>query len=57
VPGFDCEWSVKDGAVELIDAYRRFGLTKDDFDRRFTRLAWLAGRTEAGRVDATMRCR
>ncbi|SFA98301.1 Nucleoside-diphosphate-sugar epimerase [Amycolatopsis marina] len=57
VPGFDCEWSVKDGAVELTEAYRRFGLTKDGFDQRFTRLAWLKDRTAAGEVDETLRHR
>jgi nucleoside-diphosphate-sugar epimerase len=55
IPGFDCEWSVKDGALELIEAYRRFDLTKADFERRFTRLAWLGDRTKEGRVDDTLR--
>jgi nucleoside-diphosphate-sugar epimerase len=57
IPGFDCEWSVKDGALELIEAYRRFDLTKADFERRFTRLAWLGDRTKEGRVDDTLRRR
>ena len=41
MPGFDCEWTVKQGAVELADAYRQHGLTREDFERRFTRLAVL----------------
>lgn len=57
VPGFDCEWSVKDGAVELIEAYRKYDLTKADFERRYTRLAWLGDRTKEGRVDDTLRRR
>ncbi|MEC3976529.1 NAD-dependent epimerase/dehydratase family protein [Amycolatopsis sp. H20-H5] len=57
IPGFDCDWSVKDGAVELIEAYRKFDLTKEAFERRFTRLNWLADRTGAGRVDDTLRVR
>ncbi|GAA4539957.1 NAD-dependent epimerase/dehydratase family protein [Amycolatopsis samaneae] len=57
VPGFDCDWSVKDGAVELIGAYRRFGLSKADFERKFTRLAWLKDRGEEGLVDDTLRRR
>ncbi|MFE0024064.1 NAD-dependent epimerase/dehydratase family protein [Amycolatopsis sp. NPDC059021] len=57
VPGFDCDWSVKDGAVELIDAYRRFGLSKEDFERKFTRLAWLKDRSEDGLIDDTLRRR
>ncbi|MGB3438088.1 MAG: SDR family oxidoreductase [Actinophytocola sp.] len=55
IPGFDCEWSVKAGAVELIEAYQKHGLTKESFDRRFTRLAWLKDRAESGAVDETMR--
>ena len=57
VPGFDCEWSVKDGAIELIEAYQRHGLTAEAFDRRFTRLAWLRDRSAAGAVDETLRLR
>jgi nucleoside-diphosphate-sugar epimerase len=57
VPGFDCEWSVKQGAVELADAYQRFALTDRDFERRFTRLAWLRDRTAVGTVDDTLRRR
>ncbi|MFJ8949863.1 NAD-dependent epimerase/dehydratase family protein [Streptomyces sp. NPDC102381] len=57
IPGFDCEWNVKRGALELCDAYRNFGLTKDDFDRRFTRLAVLRAASESGAVDDTLRWR
>jgi nucleoside-diphosphate-sugar epimerase len=55
IPGCDCEWSVKDGAVELIEAYQRHGLTAETFERRFTRLAWLKDRSAAGAVDETLR--
>src|ERR687889_2668010 len=48
VPGFDCEWTVKRGALELADAYREFGLTREDFERRFTRLAVLRAASDAG---------
>jgi nucleoside-diphosphate-sugar epimerase len=58
VPGFECAWSVKDGAVELIDAYQRHGLTAEGFERRFTRLAWLRDqRDESANVDETLRSR
>jgi nucleoside-diphosphate-sugar epimerase len=57
VPGFDCAWSVKDGAVELIEAYQRHGLTTESFEHRFTRLAWLRDRSDAGAVDDTLRLR
>ncbi|NGO74901.1 SDR family oxidoreductase [Streptomyces sp. YC504] len=57
IPGFDCEWTVKQGALELADAYRQFGLTREDFDRRFTRLAVLSAASDAGTVDDTLRWR
>ncbi|MPY97774.1 MAG: NAD-dependent epimerase/dehydratase family protein [Actinophytocola sp.] len=53
--GFTARRTVADGAVELADAYRRFGLTAADFERRFTRLAWLSDRTEAGDIDTRLR--
>ncbi len=55
IPGFDCAWSVKDGALELIEAYQKHGLTTESFERRFTRLAWLKDRSGAGAVDDTLR--
>ncbi|OLF15707.1 NAD-dependent epimerase/dehydratase family protein [Actinophytocola xanthii] len=55
VPGFECAWTVKDGAVELIEAYQRHGLTREGFEQRFTRLAWLRERSAGGDVDATLR--
>jgi nucleoside-diphosphate-sugar epimerase len=57
VPGFDCAWSIKDGALELAEAYQKHNLTRETFERRFTRLAWLKDRTEAGAVDDTLRHR
>ncbi|MEU9150511.1 SDR family oxidoreductase [Streptomyces sp. NPDC048417] len=57
IPGFDCEWTVKQGALELADAYRNFGLTREDFEQRFTRLAVLRAATDAGTVDDTLRWR
>ncbi|MDT6982746.1 NAD-dependent epimerase/dehydratase family protein [Streptomyces lusitanus] len=57
VPGFACEWSVKRGALELADAYRAHGLTREAFEQRFTRLAVLRAASEAGEVDDTLRRR
>ncbi|WP_433513276.1 NAD-dependent epimerase/dehydratase family protein [Nonomuraea sp. CA-143628] len=51
LPGYEARRSVKEGALELIDAYRRHGLTREDFERRFTRLARLSDRQAAGTVD------
>ncbi|MFC5029202.1 NAD-dependent epimerase/dehydratase family protein [Streptomyces sp. DSM 41987] len=57
IPGFDCEWTVKQGALELVDAYRKFGMTREDFEQRFTRLAVLRAASDAGTVDDTLRWR
>ncbi|MEV0065422.1 MULTISPECIES: NAD(P)-dependent oxidoreductase [unclassified Amycolatopsis] len=57
IPGFECEWGVKDGALQLIDAYRAYELTKQQFERRFTRLNWLSDRQAEGAVDDTLRQR
>jgi nucleoside-diphosphate-sugar epimerase len=42
LPAFEAQWTVKAGAVELHDAYVQYGLTRADFEQRFTRLAWLS---------------
>jgi nucleoside-diphosphate-sugar epimerase len=55
IPGFDCEWTIKAGALELAEAYQKHGLTRETFDRRFTRLAWLKDRSSAGLIDETLR--
>jgi nucleoside-diphosphate-sugar epimerase len=55
IPEYEANWSVKAGAAELIDAYKRFGLTKEAFDRRFTRLARLSDRQAAGTIDDSLR--
>jgi len=55
MPDFHAAWSVKDGAVELYEAYQRFGLTEHDFKQRFTRLARLSDRTSAGTLGPDMR--
>ncbi|SEG73667.1 Nucleoside-diphosphate-sugar epimerase [Nonomuraea solani] len=57
LPGCEARRSVKEGAVELIDAYRRHGLTREAFERRFTRLARLADRQAAGTVGGELRPR
>ncbi|MEU8959059.1 SDR family oxidoreductase [Streptomyces sp. NPDC048518] len=57
VPGFDCTWTVQQGARELADAYRAHGLTQEDFEQRFTRLAVLRAASGAGTVDDTLRRR
>ncbi|MFL6143627.1 MAG: NAD-dependent epimerase/dehydratase family protein [Labedaea sp.] len=57
LPDFHPEWTIKAGAVELAEAYRTNGLTRADFDRRYTRLAGLSDRRDAGTLDDTLRPR
>ncbi|MFI8930481.1 NAD-dependent epimerase/dehydratase family protein [Streptomyces sp. NPDC053474] len=57
IPGFDCAWTVRRGALELAEAYRQHGLTREDFEQRFTRLAVLRAASDAGAVDDTLRRR
>jgi nucleoside-diphosphate-sugar epimerase len=53
--GFEAQWSIPEGAQQLAQEYRARGLTQAAFDRRFTRLAVLSARREAGELDSTMR--
>jgi nucleoside-diphosphate-sugar epimerase len=55
LPGYAARRTIKEGAVELADAYQRFGLSQDDFQHRFTRLARLAHRRAEGSIDGTLR--
>jgi nucleoside-diphosphate-sugar epimerase len=57
LPGFAAGWSVPDGARELADAYTRHGLTADDFEQRFTRLAWLREQQERELLGTDLRLR
>jgi nucleoside-diphosphate-sugar epimerase len=57
LPDFHPVWTVKAGAVELAEAYQRFGFTRQAFERRYTRLAWLSDRRAAGALDDTLRPR
>ena len=53
--GFEAQWTIPDGAAQLVREYRARGLTQEAFDERFTRLAVLKARQEAGELDASMR--
>ncbi|GIH76219.1 NAD-dependent epimerase/dehydratase family protein [Planobispora longispora] len=55
LPEHQPRWTVKAGAVELADAYERHGLTRESFERRFTRLAWLSERRESGGISPELR--
>jgi nucleoside-diphosphate-sugar epimerase len=53
--GFEAAWSVRDGAVELYQAYVAYGLSQHDFTQKFTRLPHLAGLRAEGLLDDSMR--
>ncbi|HEU0086631.1 MAG TPA: SDR family oxidoreductase [Pseudonocardiaceae bacterium] len=54
LPSFEPQWTITAGARELYRAYIDYGLTREDFTQRFTRLARLAQRQAAGELSAAM---
>ena len=57
-PGLALTWTARAGADELVSAYRRAGLTFDDFDGpRYTRLKRLRELSEKGALDGALRWR
>jgi nucleoside-diphosphate-sugar epimerase len=57
LPEYQARWAVKAGAVELAAGYQQYGLTRRDFERRYTRLARLSDRRADGSIDDTLRPR
>lgn len=57
VPSFRPTWTTLDGARELADAYRRYGLTREMLRERFTRLVWLQRLQAEGAVTEDLRWR
>jgi nucleoside-diphosphate-sugar epimerase len=55
LPGFETRWNVRRGAEQLHRAYREFGLTLDDVQRRYVRLAHVRALQAAGRLDGALR--
>ena len=55
-PGLALEWDSQRGSQELIDAYRRVGLTLDDFESdRYVRLRRLRSLLDEGELDPDLR--
>jgi nucleoside-diphosphate-sugar epimerase len=55
VPGFRPTWTVRAGAQELLEAYRRTGLTRETFlGPRFYRIQTVKGRQAAGELDSEL---
>jgi nucleoside-diphosphate-sugar epimerase len=58
VPGFRPQWTARQGAQELYDAYRIAGLTREDIESsRYIRLKHIQRLLRAGRLDASLRWR
>ncbi len=55
LPGFRPQWTIEAGARELYRAVIKHGLTRETFDRRFTRLARLSDRQAAGELATDLR--
>ena len=54
LPAFDPQWTIAAGARELHLAYVEYGLTREDFAQRYTRLARLSQRQAKGELSADM---
>lgn len=53
---FTWEWTPERGAIELRDAFLRYGVTERDYtDAKFTRLRWLSRLMESGELDEDLR--
>lgn len=55
LPDFRPAWRVTDGAAELGDVYREYGLTTEAFERHFTRLTRLSAKQATGELTETLR--
>jgi len=56
VPSFRPQWTARRGAQELYDAYRSFGLTREDFQSgRYTRIRHIQGLLAGGQLDRSLR--
>jgi len=56
VGGFRSRWNVGLGARQLSSAYRRAGLTQEEFDGpRYRRLGWVRKLIQEGALDARLR--
>lgn len=56
VPGFKPEWTARQGAQELYQAYQAIGLTKKDLEvGKYTRMAQIQKLLKAGSLDNSLR--
>ena len=56
LPDFKPQWDAQKGAEELFEAYKKIGVTKDEFEGpRYKRLAHLQELLNTGQIDETLR--
>lgn len=56
LPGFKPQWNARRGAQELLDAYRKYGITLEEFEGpRYKRIAHIEQLINTDRLDATLR--
>lgn len=56
LPGFRPQWTARRGALELYDAYRAAGLTREDLEgTRYTRLKHIRSLLKTGQLDRSLR--
>lgn len=55
VPAFQMHWTVEKGARELVDAYKLYGLTEDDFLGGLMRIAFIKEGMAAGGIGEDLR--
>ncbi len=56
LPGFRPQWTARQGAKELYDAYRTIGLTAGDLERgRYVRISHIQRLLKAGQLDNSLR--
>ena len=56
LPSYQPQWTVRKGVEELLDAYRRHGLTKDEFlSSKYLRIKTILEHRDGGRLDDRLR--
>jgi hypothetical protein len=56
LPAFQPQWTVRRGVEQLYEAYRRHGLTKEEFlGSKYLRIRRVKELQTAGRLDASLR--
>ena len=56
LPAFQPQWTVQKGAAQLVQAYREYGLTKEELSStKYLRIKTILGHKDGGRLDQGLR--